>query len=359
MVAAADPVQALDQHHRRVEGVARHDPLVLIEQPARAIEDLHRRPNYAYWQKGKFVSRYRWAKKPRTPKGVDAYFAKRQQMAALPKRPQGMLESGIILRHMPNTGGRWDLGPYPAWVAGYLLAENKSYEGELELGVNTDTYDSDGQVTECRRDAAAAVTEGELRRAMAGFLGTSDQIPPMFSAIKQGGKPLHKLARAGKTVTRAARSITITSFELVEFANPKVDFSVSCSKGTYVRSLAEDIGRVLACGAHVGVLRRVQSGPFGEQDCLPLDQLDAFAEENDFDALDQLLLPVDSALVEMPEVRVSEDTAFYLRQGQAVLVPNAPLDGYVKLALKTGGFFGVGETTDDGRLAPSRLLVSN
>jgi tRNA pseudouridine55 synthase len=158
-------------------------------------------------------------------------------------------------------------------IAGYLLAENKSYEGELELGVNTDTYDADGQVTECRRDAAAAVTESELRRAMAGFLGSSDQIPPMFSAIKQGGKPLHKLARAGKTVTREARSITLTSFELVEFANPKVGFSVSCSKGTYVRSLAVDLGELLGCGAHLTSLRRTRSGDFDISQAVQVDEI--------------------------------------------------------------------------------------
>ena len=242
----------------------------------------------------------------------------------------------------------------------FLLDADKIYVSTFVLGVSTSTGDADGDIV--ASVDASKISLARVEDALTLFRGAIEQIPPMYSALKHDGERLYKLARQGVEVERKARPVTIYELELLDYTvgeEVALQLRIHCSKGTYIRSLAEDIGRVLACGAHVGALRRVQSGPFGVQDCLPLDQLEAYAEEKNFDALDQLLLPVDSGLAEMPEVRVSEDTAFYLRQGQAVLVPNAPLDGYVKLALKTGGFFGVGETTDDGRLAPSRLLVSN
>ena len=194
-------------------------------------------------------------------------------------------------------------------IAGYLLAENKAYEGEFELGTNTDTYDADGQVTQCRPEAAAAVTEVELRRAMAGFIGASEQIPPMFSAIKQGGKPLHKIARAGKTVARAPRPITVTRFDLVQFASLSVGFVVECSKGTYVRSLAVDVGEALGCGAHLTSLRRTRSGNFDISQSMQVDEI---TRET---VADKLLSPA-LAVAFFPGFAVGADNLFAVSQGQ-------------------------------------------
>jgi len=144
-------------------------------------------------------------------------------------------------------------------LAGYLLAESKEYEVTAELGVTTDTLDRTGTVLATR---PVAVTRDELERALAARVGAQDQIPPMFSAIKQGGVRLYEHARAGEDVPRAPRRIEITRLELLELAPPRVRISIACSKGTYVRSIVDDLGRDLGCGAHVAELRRTRSGVF-------------------------------------------------------------------------------------------------
>jgi tRNA pseudouridine55 synthase len=155
-------------------------------------------------------------------------------------------------------------------LAAVLTADAKAYEGELELGVETDTLDAEGQIVRERRVEAAAVDRGALEAAMAGFVGASAQVPPMYSAIKQGGRRLHELARAGAAVERAARAIEIARFELLAFESPRAAFAVDCSKGTYVRSLVADLGERLGCGAHLTRLRRTRSGPFDLSRALPL-----------------------------------------------------------------------------------------
>lgn len=159
-------------------------------------------------------------------------------------------------------------------IAGYLLAEDKAYEAELELGVETDTLDAEGAVTARHPEAAAAVTEAAVRAVMAGFVGPGMQVPPMFSALKQQGKRLHELARAGRTVEREPRPIVIHELTVRALALPRVRFFVHCSKGTYVRSLVADVGRALGCGAHLTALRRTRSGSFGLERAVALDDLD-------------------------------------------------------------------------------------
>lgn len=134
---------------------------------------------------------------------------------------------------------------------------------------------------------------------------------------------------------------------------------IRCSKGTYVRSIAEDMGQALGCGAHVKMLRRTQAGPFDEAQLVNLATLEALQEREDFAAMDALLQPVDTALLQFPSVELIEASTFYMLQGQPVQVPNAPLDGWVRMYSEAGQFIGLGEILDDGRVGPKRLIATN
>jgi tRNA pseudouridine55 synthase len=240
-------------------------------------------------------------------------------------------------------------------ISAFLLDADKRYRVRIRLGQSTTTADAEGEVI--RTASTDGVTEPALRSALEGFLGTISQLPPMYSAVKHQGERLYKLARQGLEVERLPREVTIFSIDLLELALPEVEIDVHCSKGTYVRTLAEDLGEVLGCGGHVIGLRRTGVGPYVESagPFVTMDQLEAMGEE-DFGAMDALLLPQDSALGHWPEVRLSEDACFYLRQGQAVLVPRAPTEGLVRLYDPSRHFIGVGEILDDGMVQPKRLL---
>jgi tRNA pseudouridine55 synthase len=240
-------------------------------------------------------------------------------------------------------------------ISAFLLDADKRYRVRIRLGQATTTADAEGEVI--RTASTEGVTEPNLRSALGGFLGTISQLPPMYSAVKHQGERLYKLARQGLEVERQPRDVTIFSIDLLELALPEVEIDVHCSKGTYVRTLAEDLGEVLGCGGHVIGLRRTGVGPYVENAVpfVTMDQLEALGEE-DFGAMDALLLPQDSALGHWPEVRLSEDACFYLRQGQAVLVPRAPTEGLVRLYDPSRRFIGVGEILDDGMVQPKRLL---
>jgi len=240
-------------------------------------------------------------------------------------------------------------------ISAFLLDADKRYRVRIRLGQATTTADAEGEVI--RTASTEGVTEPNLRSALEGFLGTISQLPPMYSAVKHQGERLYKLARQGLEVERQPRDVTIFSIDLLELALPEVEIDVHCSKGTYVRTLAEDLGEVLGCGGHVIGLRRTGVGPYVENAVpfVTMDQLEALGEE-DFGAMDALLLPQDSALGHWPEVRLSEDACFYLRQGQAVLVPRAPTEGLVRLYDPSRRFIGVGEILDDGMVQPKRLL---
>ena len=242
----------------------------------------------------------------------------------------------------------------------FLLDADKAYESTLALGRATDTGDAEGTIIE--EADASAVSAADVEAALEQFRGQIEQVPSMYSAIKKDGQPLYKLARQGVEVERKARLVEIKRLELRDFRAgqaPEADIYLECSKGTYVRSLAEDLGRALGCGAHVRTLRRTQAGPFGLQDSIGLDALEALKAGGQLAEMDRLLLPADAALGGMPLVRLSESGGFYMRQGQPVLVPNAPCNGMVRVALETGEFLGVGEILDDGRVAPRRLIVTD
>jgi tRNA pseudouridine55 synthase len=181
----------------------------------------------------------------------------------------------------------------------------------------------------------------------------------MFSAIKHKGQPLYKLARQGIEIEREARRVTIYSNELLRFEGDELELEIHCSKGTYIRTVAEELGQLLGCGAHVTALRREMAGPYDESDLVTFDALEAaLADEG---TLDGFLQPISSTVREWPEVKLTDNSAYYLRQGQPVIVPHAPSSGWVRLAEivdeESTRFIGVGEVLDDGRVAPRRLVV--
>jgi tRNA pseudouridine55 synthase len=241
----------------------------------------------------------------------------------------------------------------------YLLDADKAYQSTFTLGTVTDTSDAEGKILEVRD--ATGITESDVMTALQQFEGEIDQIPSMFSAIKKDGQPLYKLARQGLEVERKPRRVVIKELELRAFRggdSPEVDIYMECSKGTYVRSLAEDLGRVLGCGAFVSALRRTKAGPFSIESSVTQAALEAIKVSGEYPAIDALLMPADAALGELPLVCLSESGGFYIRQGQAVMVPNAPRGGIVRVALHSGEFLGIGEMLDDGRVAPRRLIVT-
>ena len=242
----------------------------------------------------------------------------------------------------------------------YLLDADKAYQSTFVLGTVTDSGDAEGEVL--ATNDASAISEADVVKALEAFRGAIEQVPPMFSAIKQNGQPLYKLARQGIEVERKSRQVMVHQLELRDFRGngeqAEVDIYLECSKGTYVRSIAEDLGQALGCGAHVSVLRRTQAGPFSIEDSVTLNTLEGLKQNDELAQMDDLLLPADTAVKALPLVELAESGGFYLRQGQPVLVPNAPASGMVRVALETGEFLGVGEILDDGRVAPRRLVVN-
>lgn len=244
----------------------------------------------------------------------------------------------------------------------YLLDSDKRYWTTVLLGVRTDSGDADGKVI--RERPVVGVTAVRIEAALQRFIGEIDQVPSMFSAVKHQGQPLYKLARQGIEVERKARRITVFECRMVAFRDTEFDLEIHCSKGTYVRSIAEELGEDLGCGAHVTALRRLKAGPFSVEDLVTMEHLEGVLASDGLPGLDALLLPVWSAVRDWPDVRLEEVTAYYLRQGQSVMVPHAPARGWVRLSqgragsVETGEFLGVGEVLDDGRIAPRRLLAA-
>ena len=239
-------------------------------------------------------------------------------------------------------------------ISGFLLSADKSYRAVCKLGVTTNSGDADGEVLEER--PVGNIDEARVREVLMNFMGEGKQIPPMHSAIKRQGVPLYKLAHQGIEVEREARDITIHSLDLVRLEGDELEIDVRCSKGTYIRTLAEDIGEELGCGAHISALRRTGIGALDHMEMHTLDSLAALAEQEDKEALDGLLLPTEAALPDWPEVQLSADASFYLCQGQAVFVPQLKDRGLVRLFGANKRFLGLGTVLDDGRVAPKRLL---
>ena len=287
----------------------------------------------------------------------------------------------------------------------YLLDSDKAYRTTMKMGVRTTTGDREGEVVEER---PVNVTRGDVEAILDRFRGDIEQIPSMFSALKYNGRPLYEYAREGIEVERPSRTISIYRLELLDFDGDECVLEVECSKGTYIRTLVEDIGEALGCLGHVAGLRRLKAGPYTEHEAHSVEELSRLrdsgrnvaltgADATDFTelsaqaeeigrenldedqlvrlrelakvrnkagdrAIDDLLLPLDSAVSDWPQVRLGEASSFYVAQGNPVQVPQAPTEGQVRIygtTDKSEGavcFLGVGEITDDGLVAPKRLV---
>ncbi|MCA5929760.1 tRNA pseudouridine(55) synthase TruB [Pectobacterium versatile] len=243
----------------------------------------------------------------------------------------------------------------------YLLDSDKRYRVIARLGQRTDTSDADGNVIEER---AIGFSATDLEQALEGFRGTTQQVPSMYSALKYQGRKLYEYARQGLTVPREAREITVYELQFIRREGDELELEIHCSKGTYIRTIIDDLGEKLGCGAHVIYLRRLQVATYPTERMVTLEQLAALAEQAQTQehplslSLDPLLMPMESPVIDFPEVNLTPVVAGYLKLGQAVQAANAPLNGMVRI---TEGdehkFIGMGEIDNDGRVAPRRLVV--
>jgi tRNA pseudouridine55 synthase len=246
----------------------------------------------------------------------------------------------------------------------FLLDSDKHYRSTFVLGVATETGDCDGD-TVSQADASA-LTQNQIESAIDAFRGEIEQIPSMYSALKHNGQPLYKLARQGIEVERDARTINVYKFEILDFRpgpQAELDVEVHVSKGTYVRTLAEDLGAALGCGAHVSALHRHIAGPFTEQESMTLPELEKLRENCEAPELDYLLKPMDIAVADRMAVELSEIVAGYFQLGQEVMSTQAFRNGQegdiVRVFREGGTFLGVGTVTEDGKVAPKRLVVES
>lgn len=243
----------------------------------------------------------------------------------------------------------------------FLLDSDKRYRVIAKLGERTDTSDSDGEVVETR---PVDVSLDKLEACIEQFRGESDQVPSMFSALKYQGKPLYEYARKGIEVPRESRKITVYEIVLHRFEGDEVEMEVHCSKGTYIRTIVDDLGEMLGCGAHVTMLRRTGVATYPYEKMVTLEQLNELLEQAHRDEvapkelLDPLLLPMDTAVEDLPEVNLNAELTHLVQHGMPVQVFGAP-EG-TPLRMTSGEeklFIGVAEVNDDGKVAPKRLVV--
>jgi tRNA pseudouridine55 synthase len=238
-------------------------------------------------------------------------------------------------------------------LSGYLLDAGKTYSVTAKFGVATDTADADGQVTGVCEQPAPDIDR--VRQSLARFCGDLEQVPPMYSALKQGGRRLYELARQGVEVERPARPVRIYSIVLDDYQWPHCSFTVQCSKGTYVRTLVVDIAASLDTLGHVSALRRLALGPFEARQMVTVDALEEAAQAGE-QALDRFLLPPAVAVADWRQVEVNGEQASKLRHGMRIPAePHWP-PGKVAIMTVDRGLMGLGEVTTAGELAPQRLL---
>jgi tRNA pseudouridine55 synthase len=253
----------------------------------------------------------------------------------------------------------------------FLLDANKRYQTSAQLGVRTDSSDADGEVVEIK--PCEHITQVEVERELPQFRGKISQVPSMFSALKHQGQPLYKLARAGKKVAVKPRQVEIFDLTLLAMQDTQVAMDITCSKGTYIRSIVEDLGLALGCGAHVAQLRRLQAGPFVAEQMVTLEQLHELVESVQreyagkapekalFAALDKLLLPLDTAVLHLNAVQLAPQHSGALQQGKIVtLGEQQVMPGVVRVygspVVSAESFIGLAEVTEDGVLRAKRLL---
>lgn len=236
----------------------------------------------------------------------------------------------------------------------FLLDSDKRYQVTAKLGERTDTSDAEGQVVETK---VVNVTESDIQQALAQFRGDILQVPTMFSALKHQGKPLYEYARAGITVEREARPITIFELKFIAYEAPFLTLEVHCSKGTYIRTLVDDLGEVLGCGAHVTVLRRLAVADYPIAAMMSYADLQNMAENQPLEVLDKLLLTMDTAVSNLPKINLNEQQTKAVGFGQRVKFENVEqIYGLVRLFSNTAQFLGVAEITADDVIRPNRMI---
>ncbi|MGB1197471.1 MAG: tRNA pseudouridine(55) synthase TruB [Thalassotalea sp.] len=248
----------------------------------------------------------------------------------------------------------------------YLLDTDKTYQVTAKLGIRTTTSDADGEVVS---EKPVNISDVQLAEALNSFRGTTKQIPSMYSALKYQGQPLYKYAREGIEVPRESRDITVFNLDLLRFEGDEVDLDIHVSKGTYIRTIIDDLGELLGCGAHVAHLRRSAVGNYPTAKMVTMAQLESLLEQAQADdippstLLDPLLLPMNTACDGIPAVYIDDMSANFLRHGNPVQAANAPAEGLVQVYVtdqnndNSHEFIGVGFIDDDGLVAPKRITV--
>ncbi|GAA6944176.1 tRNA pseudouridine(55) synthase TruB [Helicobacter pylori] len=237
----------------------------------------------------------------------------------------------------------------------FLLDADKRYLVTAKLGERTDTSDAEGQIVETRE---VKVKTPEILTALEQFRGDILQVPTMFSALKHNGKPLYEYARQGITVEREARPITIFELNFIQYNAPYLTLEVHCSKGTYIRTLVDDLGEALGCGAHVTMLRRTAVADYPTEKMLDWHALQSLAEQQDLSLLDALLLPMDTAVAKLPALTLNESQTQGIGFGQRIKFDNSNrLQGQVRLFSHENRFLGVAMIDENNVIRPQRLVV--
>jgi len=234
--------------------------------------------------------------------------------------------------------------------AQYLTDADKTYVAIIKLGETTTTGDAEGEILS---KALVNVTKPQFVKICQQFIGDISQIPPMYSALKHEGKALYEYARQGVDIARQARVVNIKKIDVNSFEDEEAVITVSCSKGTYIRTLAEDIGKALGCGAHLIGLRRTETAGYQLMQALTIEQLEAMSVEE----RDAALLPVDSAIEDLPKVTLNDEAAYFLLRGQAVWQAGKIPHTDLRIYNEDNQFLGLGFLQDDGKIAPKRLIV--
>ncbi|MGR9072836.1 MAG: tRNA pseudouridine(55) synthase TruB [Gammaproteobacteria bacterium] len=237
-------------------------------------------------------------------------------------------------------------------ISAYLLDTDKRYRALIQLGLTTDSGDIDGKVLE--NNTPEGFSDKAIGDCLNQFIGENDQVPPMYSALKFQGKRLYELARKGVTVERKSRRITIYDIRLLDYRENLLSIDVKCSKGTYIRTLAEDIGRCLGCGAAIRELRRLEVGQLSVSDAVTLDRLQSVEP---YDSLLDFLLPADKVLTTMPAIGLTDEQSLSIRHGRQIDLPGVGIENIVRM-YNGDLFLGIGEIKPKGRLAPKRLFIS-
>lgn len=233
--------------------------------------------------------------------------------------------------------------------AHYLTDADKTYIATIKLGVTTSTGDAEGAVLST---LPVNVNRDDFEKACQQFTGEISQVPPMYSALKHDGKALYEYARAGVEIERQSRLVTIYSIKINSFSGDVAEIVVTCSKGTYIRTLAEDIGKQLGCGAHLIGLRRTHTANYDIAQAVTIERFEAMTDEQRL----AVLAPADSAVLHLPAITLNADSVFYLLQGQAVWRSGSIPTGLLRLYSEQQVFLGLGELQPDGKIAPKRLM---